>query len=156
MYNKYIKTSLLKTIQNKQVSYLSFITGNWLYRKLDLSSFENSVLLQNVLLRLVVAKRLENRENLVQAQVTNRQNIIKVSTSPFFHTNTGKRWHRLTTHPPYWRSLAVLYQPQNTQEGGTFKPDQYSLRSLEEYLDTLNTTCFNRERCSTALVNLFL
>lgn len=41
---------------------LSFMAGNRLYRELNVRSFEYGVFLQDVLLRLIVAKRLKKRE----------------------------------------------------------------------------------------------
>lgn len=55
-----------------QVCYLSLGAGLWFSRKLDLCGFEDGVFLENILLRLVVTERLENKEKHMKTNTIQR------------------------------------------------------------------------------------
>lgn len=55
-----------------------------------------------------------------EIQLFSIQQNLAYSNLPFFHKDTERKWRRLTTHQPCWKSLVVLFQLQNTQEVNTY------------------------------------
>lgn len=62
MYNAFVTQSSSQQFMNVEHTDLGLVAGYRFYRELHLCSFENSILLQDILLRLVMAKRLKHKE----------------------------------------------------------------------------------------------
>lgn len=58
-----------------RLTYFGFITGNRLDWELDICSFQYGVLLQNVLLRLIMAKRLNGEKQSFNIMDYRRGNV---------------------------------------------------------------------------------
>lgn len=76
------------SLLNTSSTNLGFIAGNRLYWELNVCSFEYGVLLQDVLLRLIVAKRLQRGRTVVYDQAKMTKDIKK-----------GRNLHVLTFLP---------------------------------------------------------
>lgn len=109
-------TPLKKTV-NCLKKYLRLRWDSWFGRKLHLCGFENSVLLEDVLLGLIMTERLCGEERikrwekkvLISQRTMTTQPVLEhvrvyVCLLPSSHRGTGKRWPQLTKRPLCWRS----------------------------------------------------
>lgn len=103
-------------------TYLRFITGNGLNGELDIGSFEYGVLLQDVLLWLVVAKRLKRR-NSPQPSRLNGKHIIMWIICIFILTFLPYRHWKKITPTDHTSTLLEIFGgslPTTKHSGGKY------------------------------------